>query len=219
MRHGRLLILALLLVTLSQGAAAQEAKLRTTIVAHRNGSIDFGGFTVENSSNTHVSYPTETEDTYMIRLTDGKETIYSGRVLLSFLTPGQTPTGQSTSFRQAVNKTLWLPYTGETTEIYLEKKQETVASVDLVSELCVKDDGICPRYCRGKRVDPDCSCGNQVCDEKANEDRFCPEDCINTGETEGPEGLGTVEIGLYILIGLAALAAIGYLFSRTEVKE
>lgn len=88
---------------------------------------------------------------------------------------------------------LRIPYNKSASVIGVEKKGDTVIEENITERLCGYDNA-CSSYCSGKGVDPDCTCGDGVCQSHENAE-ICFEDCGEADVDDGFDGSGSSGTG------------------------
>lgn len=116
------------------------------------------------------------------------------------------------------------PYSKESEIFGVRKKGEVIKQVNLTSNLCSEFDDSCKPFCDGKGVDPDCTCGDGVCQDFEGQ-QICPSDC-SEGSREVNESSPSSEVSgekdeesfvwLYPVIGLL-VALLLWLIFRSDL--
>ncbi|MDY6778070.1 MAG: hypothetical protein SVU32_05350 [Candidatus Nanohaloarchaea archaeon] len=121
-----------------------------------------------------------------------------------------------------------LPYNSNATWFRIQNStNHTKVAINLQNRLCIADDGACSSYCSGRKVDLDCTCGNNICDaiEQAT---TCQPDCgappndTTTEPVDRPGGDGEQQEALPVnplIFGVILLIAGGLLYYLAREVE
>lgn len=226
------LIGLLFMLLIGFGSPATYGKsFKMDLTAYNDGNI-----TIHSISTTMSERSSQQEGEYQIKLYDTQgQRLYTHNISPSFKTSGHTvgsgrnlnATGSEIS---EMRIGVWLPYKDSAVVAKGFYKDEEVSSIDMTAEICSSNDGTCSSYCKGKDVDTDCTCGNDVCEDLENQE-LCPEDCGDNqdvdeqnrgneqrdGDQEPSGDTKGIDFRyIYLLIGLLTLSLVWIIF-RSEL--
>lgn len=179
----RKILILILLLTLTFSAVATE-RFSAQITFYNNGSAEIGQLNKIDTERPESSFY-QAEEEFSIQLKSSKNVIREEDVPVSF------------SRAITRTKTVYSNKTGLNILIDYEKQVETLTVLHegivkdekkFTKELCSNFDNTCSSYCSGKGVDVDCTCGDGVCQEDANERELCPKDCRESPEPQDGGG-------------------------------
>lgn len=215
-------LIAVLAVSLASGATFGKS-FKIDFVVESD-----GGMEIDEISITRAERSPERTGNYSLELKDkNNDTVYSYKFDPEFQTSGHTvgsgrrlnATGSEVQRRRMG---FWLPYNRSATKIVGKYSGEIITSVSLTEELCQINDGKCSSYCDGKRVDVDCTCGDDICQESTNERELCAQDCStpendqefqqNTSSEDQVKEVVDSSYSNYLLIAVVIVAVLLGLF-------
>lgn len=187
MRKALALTLVLILMTGIVSGATFGDSFQVDLTVKNNGDIEIDSFSI-----TRAERSPEQTGNYSLTFEDSQNnTVYSYKFSPEFTTSGHTvgsgdQLNQTGSTVRERKMSFWLPYNKTSTEILGKYGKEVVSEVSITEKLCQNFDNKCSSYCKGKGIDVDCTCGDNICQKSTNEQELCPKDCSDP-EKSRPE--------------------------------
>lgn len=204
----RIALLTLLSVFIMTSGAAQE-KFKVDATFYNNSSAEINDVEIVNASRT-TEFRQILENITLIGYDSNRNRIFSGKIPLSFVSNIRTENGGIMTENRVINKQLYVSYNQNITrfEIYDDR---TLDVYNITDNLCVLD-GRCLPYCQeNNKVDPDCSCGDNICQSYENAE-ICAQDCSSQAEIDSPDtafegkwkfifiALALISVGIILLL-------------------
>jgi hypothetical protein len=165
----------LILLIFLSGAAHAEDKFRVDATFYNNSSAEINNLQiVEDADRTTALNRGEFS---LIKTDRDGRRLTVGKLPVDFTGYVRTQEGGLTYEKNSINKIIYLNYSKDIIKLHLNTNGEDKASYNIIRNKCKSSDGLCRSYCKGKKVDVDCTCGDDICQEDLNEDELCPQDC------------------------------------------
>lgn len=177
----RTVLLILIFIAIIPAISAQQ-KFKVDADFYKNNSAEIKDVKILDATR-NTNFRKVRENFSLKGYSNGSE-VFSGVVPLSFETYIRTENGGAELTQEKISKSLYIDYNSDIDKFSLIHQNETLDSFLLEKNLCVYD-GKCSSYCSSKDLDPDCTCGDNVCQDFENEE-ICAEDCGDSPPVSKP---------------------------------
>ncbi|MFB6180832.1 MAG: hypothetical protein ABEJ93_03055 [Candidatus Nanohalobium sp.] len=180
MNKKKALTISLTLIALLNTASSSQQVFDLEITLHKNNTAKLNEVTIEEGEPTQY-YGNPGNYSFYIEGPDSTKLWQQKRKIHWFImTNPPTPT-------ETLPIHLKIPYRRKASIFKITNNGNTILRANITKKICTSYDNKCSSYCKGRNLDVDCTCGDNICQEGLNERELCPSDCGVENNTKTSE--------------------------------